>query len=83
MTFISSVNKAVNGFKGDRLSGFIVASENGDKYKAMERLFRLTDAGNVFYLSGGIMEFKRYLRTHSAQVARLARGFKEPRRCGG
>jgi rhodanese-related sulfurtransferase len=83
MTFISSVNKAVNGFKGDRMSGFIVASENGDKYKAMERLFRLTDAGNVFYLSGGIMEFKRYLRTHSAQVSRLARGFKEPHRCGG
>jgi rhodanese-related sulfurtransferase len=81
--FISSVNKAVREFNGNYLSGFIVVSEKGDNYKAIERLFRLTDAGSVFYLSGGITELKRYLSTHSTQVSRLARGFKEPHRCGG
>ncbi|MGD8913998.1 MAG: rhodanese-like domain-containing protein [Candidatus Thiodiazotropha sp.] len=82
-TFISSINKAVRGFEGDHMSGFIVVSEKGDNYKAIERLFRVTDAGNVFYLSGGIAGLKRYLSTHTRQTSRLARGFKEPHRCGG
>jgi rhodanese-related sulfurtransferase len=81
--FISSVNKAVKGFYGDRLSGFIVVSKDGENYKAIERLLRLTDAGSVFYLSGGITELKRFLSTHSSQTSRLARGFTEPHRCGG
>jgi rhodanese-related sulfurtransferase len=81
--FISSVNKAVRELNGDNLSGFIVVSEQGDNYKAIERLLRLSDAGSVFYLSGGITELKRYLSMHSTQVSRLARGFKEPHRCGG
>jgi rhodanese-related sulfurtransferase len=81
--FISSVNKGAREINHDQLSGFIVVSENGENYSVIARLLRLTDAENVYYLSGGIAELRRFLSTHSRQAARLARGFKEPHRCGG
>lgn len=81
--FISAVNQANTQFKETDLTGFLVVSSHGDNYELVERKLQLTDAKNVFYLSGGVSEFKRFLNTHSSLISRLARGFKEPHRCGG
>jgi rhodanese-related sulfurtransferase len=81
--FISAINRANKRFAHPDLNGFLVVNEQGDNYRKIERLLQLTDAKNIFYLSGGISAFKRYLHTHSSLMSRLARGFKEPHRCSG
>jgi rhodanese-related sulfurtransferase len=81
--FISAVNQANSQFKETALTGFLVVSSHGDNYERVERKLQLSDAKNVFYLSGGISEFKHFLNTHSSLISRLARGFKEPHRCSG
>lgn len=81
--FIDTVNKANRELDNRALSGFIVISLKGDDYQTAERLLRLTDAANVFYLEGGIEEFKRYLDAYRRRISRVARGFKEVPRCSG
>ena len=80
---ISAVNQVNKSYNPRVLSGFLVVSNNGDDYKSVERLLRMSDAKNIFFLSGGVTEFKRYLKTHASLISRLARGFKEPHRCSG
>lgn len=81
--FIAAVNKANRNFDNRTLPGFIVISHKGDDYQSAERLLRLTDATDVFYLTGGIEEFKRYLNAYKKRISRLAKGFKEAPRCSG
>lgn len=81
--FIAVVNKVNGQFGNASLTGFVVVSSQGDNYQQIEHLLQLTEAKNIFYLSGGISELKRYLNTHSSLISRLAKGFKEPHRCSG
>lgn len=81
--FIAAVNQANRQFDHTVLNGFLVVNSHGGNYRQIEHLLQLTEAKNIFYLTGGITELKRYLNTHSSLISRLAKGFKEPHRCSG
>ncbi|MEJ2406520.1 MAG: rhodanese-like domain-containing protein [Candidatus Thiodiazotropha sp.] len=81
--FISAVNQANKQLNQSLLAGFVVVNSQGENYKQIQRLLQLTEAKNIFYLSGGISELKRFLNTHSSLISRSARGFKEAHRCSG
>lgn len=80
---VKSVNQAQSQFRPAALSGFLVVSRDGKDYSQAKKLLQLTNAKDIFYLSGGIDEFNRYLQTHSSLIERLSRGFREQYRCSG
>jgi hypothetical protein len=80
---IKAVNNAQNQFKPNTLTGFLVVNRDGTDYSSVTNVLHLSEAEDVFYLSGGIVEFNRYLQTHSSLLGRLSQGFKEKHRCSG
>ncbi len=81
--FIAAVNQANRQLNQSLLAGFVVVNSQGENYKQIQRLLQLTEAKYIFYLSGGISEFKRFMNTHSSLLSRSAKGFKETHRCSG
>lgn len=81
--FLTAINQANRSFPKGVLTGFLVVGENGDGYDAIEPLLSLSEAKNVFYLSGGTSEFASFLSRLASQMSRLAKGFKETHRCSG
>lgn len=80
---VKAVNQKQRQFSPTALSGFLVVSRDGTGYAQVAKLLKLTDAEDIFYLSGGIDRFNRYLQTHSSLIERLSRGFREQHRCSG
>ncbi|PUB87477.1 MAG: hypothetical protein DBP00_09000 [gamma proteobacterium symbiont of Ctena orbiculata] len=77
----------MDAFKAARkpgvLTGFLVVSQDGTSNRTIKR--RLLDFGikDVYYLSGGVSGFKRYMQEHVTRIERLRKGFQVRMGCNG
>lgn len=77
----------MDAFKAARkpgvLAGFLVVSQDGNSNGTIKR--RLQDLGikDVYYLSGGVSGFKRYMQEHASRIERLRKGFQVRMGCNG
>ncbi|MBV2124665.1 MAG: rhodanese-like domain-containing protein [Candidatus Thiodiazotropha sp. (ex Ctena orbiculata)] len=84
---LASLSEELAAFKATRkpgvITGFLVISQDGRQNGIIKKRFQDFGIKDVYYLSGGVSEFKRFAQTHAAQVERLRKGFQVRMGCNG